>query len=392
MGVRNQRADEPPRGAIGAMTTTATDADAGLAPTAAPATPPQQSTPMLRTSRRSTGTVTLDDVASHAGVSPQTVSRSLRSPELVSAATLERVLSSISATGYVLNHAASNLASNRSKTVAAVIPVILASVFADSLHGLEEVLSSAGYHLFIGSTDYDTGHEDEIVAALLGRRPDGVFIVGTNHSDRTRAMLAGANVPIVEAWELTEDPIDSVVGFSNRAAIRSLVEFVHAKGYRHPTFAGSLRTSDFRAVARRASFEASVADLYPGEAIRVLDSGAPRVDYETGARLLHETLERHPETDVLMFASDVFAAGAILECLRLGIDVPGRIAITGFGDFDIARHLVPPLTTVAVPTRAIGTKAGELLLQRMMPGPRSAIEQAGRVVDLGFTIMERASA
>lgn len=371
MGVRDQRADEPPRGPIASMT-------GAVAP--------------VRTSRRSTGTVTLDDVAVHAGVSPQTVSRSLRSPELVSEATLQRVRASIAATGYVLNAAASNLASNRSKTVAAVIPVISASVFADSLHGLEEVLSSAGYHLFIGSTDYDPAHEDEIVAALLGRRPDGVFIVGTNHSERTRAMLAGANVPIVEAWELTSDPIDSVVGFSNRAAIRSLVEFVHDKGYRHPTFAGSLRTGDFRAVARRASFETSVAELFPGEPIRVLDSGTPTVDFETGARLLRETLQQHPETDVLMFASDVFAAGAILECLRSGIDVPGRIAITGFGDFDIARHLVPPLTTVAVPNRAIGTKAGELLLQRMMPGMRTATEPASRVVDLGFTIIERASA
>lgn len=380
MGVRDRRAGEASRRADDEVTVT----DA----TAAAADP----TPVPRVSRRSTGTVTLDDVATHAGVSPQTVSRSLRSPELVSAATLERVLSSIQATGYVLNRAASNLASNRSKTVAAVIPAISASVFADSLHGLEEVLTDAGYHLFIGSTDYDPAHEDEIVAALLGRRPDGVFIVGTNHSERTRAMLAAARVPVVEAWDLSSDPIDSVVGFSNRAAIRSLVEFVRDKGYRHPTFAGSLRSGDFRAAERRASFEESVVELFPGEPVRVLDSGVPKIDYDTGARLLHETLQRHPETDVLMFTSDVFAAGAILEALKRGIDVPGRIAITGFGDFDIAPHLSPPLTTVAVPSRAIGTHAGELLLQRMMPTGRPAAETAGRVVDVGFTIVERASA
>ena len=380
MGVWDQRAREAPRDPNGAVTQTDT-----IAATT-------DSVPAPRISRRSTGTVTLDDVATHAGVSPQTVSRSLRSPELVSAATLERVLSSIEATGYVLNRAASNLASNRSKTVAAVIPAISASVFAASLHGLEEVLSDAGYHLFIGSTDYDPAHEDEIVAALIGRRPDGFFIVGTNHSQRTRAMLAAANIPVVEAWDLSADPIDSVVGFSNRAAIRSLVEFVHTRGYRHPTFAGSLRTGDFRAVERRASFESSVAELFPGEPIRVLDSGVPKIDYSTGARLFHETLERHPETDVLMFASDVFAAGAILEAQKHGIDVPGRLAITGFGDFDIAPHLSPPLTTVAVPSRAIGTHAGELLLERMMPSTRSSTSSPGRVVDVGFTIIERASA
>ena len=387
MGVRDRRSREASRGpngeVTGAVEPDAAEADV-LEPAAAAAAP--------RPSRRSTGTVTLTEVAAHAGVSPQTVSRSLRSPELVSAATLERVRRSIEATGYVLNRAASNLASNRSNTVAAVIPSISASVFADSLHGLEEVLSSAGYHLFIGSTDYEPAHEDEIVGALIGRRPDGFFIVGTAHTPRTRAMLAGANVPVVEAWDLTDDPIDSVVGFSNSDAIRALVQFVLDRGYRHPTFAGSLRDGDFRAVARRTSFEQSVAELLPGEPIRVLDSGAPRVDYETGGRLLHETLERHPETDVLMFASDVFAAGAILEAVKRGIEVPGRIAITGFGDFDIAPHLTPPLTTVAVPSRGIGTIAGELLLERMVPSARAAADPAGRVVDVGFTVIARASA
>jgi len=91
-----------------------------------------------RFTRRSTRTVTLSDVARHAGVSPQTVSRSIRSPELVAESTLERVKGSIVATGYVVNLAASNLASNRSMTVAAIIPTLTASVFSDAVHGLDE--------------------------------------------------------------------------------------------------------------------------------------------------------------------------------------------------------------------------------------------------------------
>ena len=88
-----------------------------------------------RQTRRSTNTVTLDDVARHARVSPQTVSRSIRTPELVSEFTLERVRNSIAETGYVPNLAASNLASNRSMTVAAVIPAVSASVFAPRQRG-----------------------------------------------------------------------------------------------------------------------------------------------------------------------------------------------------------------------------------------------------------------
>jgi LacI family gluconate utilization system Gnt-I transcriptional repressor len=342
---------------------------------------------VTRPSRRSTHSVTLEDVARHAQVSPQTVSRSIRSPQLVSEFTLERVRSSISETGYVPNLAASNLASNRSMTVAAIIPAVSASVFADALQGLEEVLAPEGYQLFIGSTSYRPGHEEELVRAFLGRRPDGIFIVGTDHSPNTGHLLRESKVPVVEAWDLTDTPIDSVVGFSNSAAIRALVEFARDRGYRHPTFAGSFQTGDFRALARRASFEESVGALFPGEPVRVVDSGTGTVDYDTGRRLLTETRAAHPETDVLMFASDVFAAGAVLECARAGISVPGDIAVTGFGDFEIGRHLVPTLTTVAVPNRQIGTAAGELLLSRMTGGTRETAE-----IDLGFSVVARESA
>jgi LacI family gluconate utilization system Gnt-I transcriptional repressor len=340
-----------------------------------------------RQTRRSTNTVTLTDVARHARVSPQTVSRSIRSPQLVSEFTLERVRNSIAATGYVPNLAASNLASNRSMTVAAVIPAVSASVFADALHGLEEVLSPEGYQLFIGSTDYRPSHEEELVRALLGRRPDGIFIVGTSHSPNTSHLLRESKVPVVEAWDLTDDPIDSVVGFSNQDAIRALVHFAHERGYAHPTFAGSFQTGDFRAIARRGAFEDGVRELFPGEPLRVVDSGTATVDFETGRRLLDETLATHPETDVLMFASDVFAAGAVLECARRGIRIPDDIAITGFGDFEISRHLVPTLTTVAVPNRQIGTVAGELLLARMTHRPVENSE-----IDLGFSVVARESA
>ncbi|GAA2233659.1 LacI family DNA-binding transcriptional regulator [Herbiconiux moechotypicola] len=340
-----------------------------------------------RQSRRSTNTVTLEDVARHARVSPQTVSRSIRTPELVSEFTLERVRNSIAATGYVPNLAASNLASNRSMTVAAIIPAISASVFADALHGLEEVLAPAGYQLFIGSTSYRPGHEEELVRAFLGRRPDGIFIVGTEHSPNTEHLLRESKVPVIEAWDLTEKPIDTVVGFSNRESIRALVSFVRERGYAHPTFAGSFQTGDFRALARRSSFEEAVAEAFPGEPVRIVDSGTATVDYETGRRLLDEARRLHPETDVLMFASDVFAAGAVLECARRGLSVPGDIAITGFGDFEIGRHLVPTLTTVAVPNRQIGTTAGELLLARMTHRSSEPAE-----IDLGFSVVARESA
>ncbi|HIY66764.1 MAG TPA: LacI family DNA-binding transcriptional regulator [Candidatus Agrococcus pullicola] len=340
-----------------------------------------------KVTRRSTNSVTLDDVAAHAGVSPQTVSRVIRMPDLVSPSTLETVQRSIAETGYVPNLAASNLASNRSMTVAALVPAVSYSVFADTIHGLDAVLSPKGYHLFIGSTEYDREREEGLIRAFLGRRPDGIVVVGTEHTPAARALLKGSNVPVVETWNWTEDPIDSLVGFSNRDASAALVDFAHERGYRHPAFGGWLTGRDSRAYERRIAFEQRVAELFPGESIRVVDAGTQGISIEAGRALLERTLHEYPETDVLMCASDIFATGALLEAESRGIDVPGQLAICGFGDFELSRHLSTPLTTVTTPNLEIGRRAGEVLLQRML-GESSE----PTTLDLSFQLAARDSA
>lgn len=337
--------------------------------------------------RRSTNSVTLNDVAAHAGVSPQTVSRAVRTPDLVSPSTLAIVQRSIAETGYVPNLAASNLASNRSMTVAALVPAVSYSVFADTIHGLDSVLSLKGYHLFIGSTDYDRDREEELIRAFLGRRPDGIVVVGTEHTAAARSLLESANVPVVETWNWTEDPIDLLVGFSNRDASAALVDYVHDRGYRHPTFGGWLTGMDSRAFERQMAFEQRVRELYPGEPIRVVDSGTDGSSIDAGRVLLDRALREHPETDVLLCASDIFATGALLEAQSRGLEVPDQLAICGFGDFELSRHLSTPLTTVTTPNLDIGRRSGELLLERMLG--ESAQPSS---LDLGFTLAARGSA
>ncbi|WP_243075850.1 LacI family DNA-binding transcriptional regulator [Microbacterium sp. SS28] len=343
--------------------------------------------PEPRFTRRNTRTVTLDEVAALAGVSPSTVSRAIRDPEQVSVAAYEAVMRAVEATNYVPNRAASNLASNRSGTVAAVMPAMSYSVFADTVHGLEAELSAAGVQLFLGTSGYDEEREEQVVRAFLGRRPDGIVMVGASHTAGTREMLRRARIPVIETWDWSDDPIDSLVGFSNGAAFAAIVEYVVEAGYRHPTFAGWLTGADSRARARRDGFEATLRRLLPDELARVLDTGSRGISVEAGGWLLAEALEQHPETDVLVCASDIFATGAVLEAQRRGLDVPRDIAITGFGDFEISRYLHPALTTVQTPNNSIGRRAGELILERIAEPDAAPVS-----IDLGFTLVVRESA
>lgn len=338
-----------------------------------------------RRRRSATRSVTLADVAVAAGVSPQTVSRALRDPEAVAEETYERVEKAVAATGYVPNLAASNLASNRSRTVAAIIPLINASVFAETVQAFSAALARHGYQIFVGSTDYSPEREEELVRSFLGRRPDGVLMVGTEHTPRTRELLAAARVPVVETWGWTADPLDLLVGFSNAAATAAMVAHLVERGRRRITFAGRQRPGDSRAAERLAGYTTAVRDLL-GTEPRTVDAGDRPASMDTGVELLDAVLARHPDSDAVVFASDVYAAGALLACVRRGIDVPGRLAVAGFGDFEIARHLVPSLTTVAVPNAEVGELAARLLLDRMLGRP---VGEPAR--DVGFDLVVRQS-
>jgi LacI family gluconate utilization system Gnt-I transcriptional repressor len=332
--------------------------------------------------RSATQAVTLSDVAAAAGVSAQTVSRAIRDPGSVSKETGARIERAIAKTGYVRNLFAANLASNRSQTVAAVIPAMNASVFADTLHAFEERLRPHGYQIFVGSSDYHVDREESLIRGFLGRRPDGFLLVGTEHTAEARKLLKP--LPVVETWGLTDDPIDVLVGFDNDAATADLVAHLSDRGRRRITFASRQLPGDQRSAERLAGYTRAITAR--GSEPRTVEIASRTVTMDVGVELLDLALTRFPDSDAVMFSSDVFAAGALLACVRRGIEVPGHLAITGFGDFELARHLVPALTTVAVPQTRIGGLAADLLLDRI--NDRRVTEP---VRDVGYTIEARAS-
>jgi LacI family gluconate utilization system Gnt-I transcriptional repressor len=326
------------------------------------------------------------DVAEAAGVSAQTVSRALRTPDSVTPETRKRVEEAIRKTKYVQNLAASHLASNRSMSVAAIVPTISASVFAETIQGLSGALLPHGYQIFLGATEYQMEREEALVRAFLGRRPDGFFVIGTGHTRAAAGLLKRAGVPVVESWEWTEKPIDLLVGFSNRAAIRVVVEHLVARGRRRLVFSGVMRRGDPRAIQRREGFVEAVTAHFPAEKPRLALIDAAPLAIRTGADALQLARSTYPDLDAVVFSSDLLAAGALLACGRQGIRVPDDLAITGFGDFEIASELSPALTTIAVPTRRIGSEAGRLLLQSMRG---EAIDVPK--LDLGFELKARES-
>lgn len=320
-----------------------------------------------------------------AGVSPITVSRALRRPELVSAESRAIVVKAMREIGYVPDLIAGSLASNRTRIIAVVVSTLASSVFAEPIDAIQETLGADGYHVLVANSGYAESKEEAMIVALLGRRPEGIILIGVTHTALARNALKAARIPIIEMWDLTDRPLDVVVGFSNFEAGRQLVHALIKDGCKHIAHVTSAARADSRAAARNRGYQAALAEagLGPPRVVEV-----DRVQsYESGRTALAQLLAANRPLDAVFFANDVLAAGALFECQARGIPVPRRLALAGFGDAELSHHLVPSLTSVRVPRYEIGLKAAQLLLARIR-GERVA----KRVVDLGFTIVRRESA
>ncbi len=324
------------------------------------------------------------DVALAAGVSAITVSRVITSPDRVAPDTRKRVERAIRSLRYVPNLAAGTLASSRSRIVAVIVPNMSNSVFAETLQGLSDILRKADYHLLIGNSGYSLGEEQSLVTTFLARRPDGIVLTGYTHTQRTVQMLRAARIPVVEMWNLSERPLDTMVGFSNFEAARAMTRHLGDKGYRRIGYIGGLTHDNDRTLQREAGYREALRELGHRLAPRLML--AVPFEYEAGADAIVELLRRDPSVDAVFAAGDVLAVGVLLECIRRGWPVPRRLAVAGFDDARISSRIVPPLTTVAVPRYEIGCTAAQNILDRL-----GGLPARPRVLDLGFRIVERGS-
>ena len=332
-----------------------------------------------RRSRRGSGAITVRDVARLAGVAPITVSRVLNTPAQVSPDVRQKVLEVIQKTGYVPNRMAGGLASSRSRLVAAVVPSTVMSVFMPTIEALNETLFDAGYQLMLGQSDYSAEREEALLEAIVGRRPDGIFLTGILRPSQGRTRLLASGIPVVETWDLTPTPIDMLVGFSHADIGAEVARFLIDKGRRKLAL---IRAADERAERRAGAFAEVVKRAGLG-AVETVNVGASR-SLRSGREALGRLLEQAPDVDAIFCSSDLLALGVATEARVRGIHIPDDLALMGFGDVSFAADMAPALSTVRINGAEMGRLAARCLIDRA-----EGREVSPSVFDLGFSILER---
>lgn len=258
------------------------------------------------------------------------------------------------------------------------MPSISVAQFVPTVQTLTDTLDQAGYQVILGQTGYDRAREEALLSTMLRRRPDAIVMAGLVGSAASRERLGKAGIPVVETWDLTDHPVDMVVGFSHLKVGSAIAGYFLSKGWSR---FGLATGDDQRAAIRREGFLATVGRQVPTATV-----AAPS-DIEAGRRALGELLAQDAAIEAVCCSSDQMAQGVLIEAQARGLRVPQDLAVCGFGNAGFAAHLIPSMTAVHVDGPAVGRLAAELVVARWCRD--RPVEQ--RIVDVGFRIIERQS-
>jgi LacI family transcriptional regulator len=341
---------------------------------------------------------TIYDVAKLAGVSIASVSRVLNGQRNPRPETRDRVQAAVNELGFAPDGAARALSARLKEVVGVVVrrPARLETyedLFAGEGEGLqypdlinrgiEVAAEQSGYDLLIRSVDVNEHQPTERILALA-RKSDGLILHDQVLEPARLARLA-RQVPVVTLAGTATAATANVHG-DNAGGMRALAEhLLRDHGYRSLAYLGGYADSPDN-IERHQVIAAAVARV-PGA---TLASGPDWQGYyfaSGGVNVIRRQLasgRRLPEA--IICANDQTALGVLAELREHGIDVPGEVAVTGFDDLPMARHLRISLTTVRQPIRELGTVAFQLVFA-MINGE----QPASRDIVLPTTLVRRES-
>jgi DNA-binding LacI/PurR family transcriptional regulator len=309
------------------------------------------------------GRPTLEQVAARAGVGRGTVSRVINGSPRVSDRTRAAVEQAIADLGYVPHRAARALAANRSDAIALVVPEAEARLFAEPyfsgiIRGVSAELGDLDIQLLL--TLIRTPKERARFAQYAAsHRVDGVLLVSVHGDDPLPDQLAELGIPVVMNGRRSPDEPVPHVDCDNVGGAQLAVEHLLGRGratvatITGPTdmYAARCRLDGYRAALRAAGREVSEDLVAVGDFTE-----------ESGHAAMLELLRRCPTLDAVFCASDLMAIGARRALRELGRSVPDEVALVGFDDSSVARHMDPPLTSVRQPMEGMGRAMTRALL------------------------------
>jgi LacI family transcriptional regulator len=324
------------------------------------------------------------DVAQRAGVSQATVSHILNKSTTISfpEETRQRVLTAMAELGYIPDRTARSLRTNKTYTIAAIIPDITNPFYPTFVRGIQDITKQNSYDLVIYNTDGILEEERQSLNSIKQNRVDGLIVVPFHLSEKE---LLDVNTPVVQLIQKPDVPpaLDSVF-IDNVAAARKVVDHLIERGHtRIGMIAGQENTPPRQ--NRILGYQQAIAEHHiPLDEI-LIQAG----DYteQGGYETMLELLKLPAPVSAVFAANDLMAMGALMAIREAGLRVPDDIAVAGFDDIPAAHLVTPSLTTITQYQQNIGQRAAEMLFERLN-GSESG---AARSIEMSFSLIVRES-
>ncbi|MFT3670741.1 LacI family DNA-binding transcriptional regulator [Aestuariivirga sp.] len=318
-----------------------------------------------------------------ARVSPITVSRALRNPQIVSEELRSRIDNAVKKLGYVPNIAASRLASARSHAIGVIVPTLYNVIFSEYLQALHEVFLPVGFQVVVVNSRYSLEEEENAVRTLLGQRVEAIIVVGVNHTDLTRRLLQQSRIPVIETFQISPDPIGINIGLDQVQAGYDATCSLLQAGYRRVGFL--MGNKDERATERYSGYQKAMQEAGLASP-SLMKSQQQASSIALGARVMAQ-FKQGGFPEAVFCIDDNLALGAMQECMRLGLKVPDDIAILGFHDLEFAAFASPTLSSIATHRYDMGKLAAEQTLRLLNRGAGTGQD----VIDIGYELVCRQS-
>lgn len=319
--------------------------------------------------------ISLQDIASLAGVSKMTVSRYLREPKQVASETRLKIAEILDEMNYIPSRAPNIMLNAKSNSIGVLIPSFQNQVFSDILSGLEFITNQHGYQLLISEYNYSRENEEKQIINLLSYDIEGIVLCEKVHTLRAQSYLRSSKIPVIEIMDTLESQIDIEIGFDNKLAAYHMVNAMIQHGKKQIYYFGS--RNDQRDNQRYLGYRAAMQES--GLLARRISPNSIS-SFSLGAMMLKDVLAGEQKVDGIFCTNDDIAVGVLQECLRRGIRVPEQMSIAGFHGLDIGKTVTPVLASVITPRFEIGKKSAEVIIKKLDAA------NATRSVDLGFKI------
>lgn len=323
----------------------------------------------------------ISEIAKLAGVSPAAVSRYLNNGYL-SQEKKEAIAKVIQETGYVPASYAQTLRTKKTKLIGVIIPKIDSDSISQVVAGISEVISQQGYQMLLANTENQNEREFEFIQTFSKHRVDGIILLGTILTAKHISLFKTLNIPIVILGQIAQQ--NSCIYHDDYAAAVAVTEHMIEKGHKKICYIGVTEKDIAVGKHRKQGYLDAMEKHGLAVSEEQIRTGSFYTDngYENTADLL----EKIPDMDAIVCATDTIALGAIKYLNQHKISIPDQIAVSGFGDSRASSILSPSLTTIHFYYRECGIEGASILLNKI-ENP----DTPDKSIKLGFELIQNES-